>query len=148
MTAWKPRAVLVDIDGTVADMGKGQPGRRGPFDWDRVHEDDPHEPILELVRLLATFYFVFFVSGRDEECRDATMAWLIAHRALEEGFEHRLYMRPHKDNRPDELVKREIYEKKIAPHFDVAWVLDDRNKVVAMWRSLGLTVLQVADGDF
>jgi hypothetical protein len=145
---WKPRAVLVDIDGTVADMGKGQPGRRGPFDWDRVHEDDPHEPILELVRALLPFYFVLFVSGRDEVCREQTEAWLQAHRVLDPGMGHRLHMRTHKDNRGDELVKREIYEKKIAPHFDVAWVLDDRNKVVAMWRSLGLTVLQVADGDF
>lgn len=148
MTDWKPRAVVVDIDGTVALMGKGQPGRRGPFDWDRVHEDDPCEPVLGLVRTLAPFYFVLFVSGRDEACREQTMAWLVAHRGLEPGYEHRLYMRPHKDNRGDELVKREIYEQKIAPHFDVAWVLDDRNKVVAMWRSLGLTVLQVADGDF
>ena len=30
----------------------------------------------------------------------------------------------------------------------VRFVLDDRNSVVAMWRSLGLTCLQVAEGDF
>ena len=27
-------------------------------------------------------------------------------------------------------------------------VFDDRDQVVQMWRSLGLTVFQVADGDF
>ena len=31
---------------------------------------------------------------------------------------------------------------------DVFLVVDDRNKVVDMWRSLGLTVFQVAEGDF
>ena len=31
---------------------------------------------------------------------------------------------------------------------DIFLVVDDRNKVVDMWRSLGLTVFQVADGNF
>jgi hypothetical protein len=31
---------------------------------------------------------------------------------------------------------------------DVFLVVDDRNKVVDMWRTLGLTVFQVAEGDF
>jgi hypothetical protein len=30
----------------------------------------------------------------------------------------------------------------------VTCVLDDRDQVVNAWRALGLTVLQVADGDF
>ena len=33
-------------------------------------------------------------------------------------------------------------------NYNVKFVLDDRNRVVEMWRSLGLTCLQVADGDF
>ena len=31
---------------------------------------------------------------------------------------------------------------------DVFLVVDDRDKVVKMWRSLGLSVFQVAEGDF
>ena len=31
---------------------------------------------------------------------------------------------------------------------DVYLVVDDRQKVVDMWRNLGLTVFQVAPGDF
>ena len=32
--------------------------------------------------------------------------------------------------------------------YSASIVLDDRKQVVDMWRSLGLTCLQVADGDF
>ena len=32
--------------------------------------------------------------------------------------------------------------------YDVEFVLDDRDRVVKMWRDRGLKVLQVAEGDF
>lgn len=144
MTSDKPEAVLVDIDGTIAHMGKGQPGRRGPYEWHRVGEDDPCRPILNLVRLLAAKYRIVFVSGRDEICREQTEAWLDEHHS----YLAPLFMRPHKDNRPDNDIKLEIYQQHIEPHYDVVYVLDDRDQVVRMWRSLGLTVLQVADGNF
>ena len=32
--------------------------------------------------------------------------------------------------------------------YNIKYVIDDRNQVVKMWRELGLTVLQVADGNF
>lgn len=143
------KVVIVDIDGTVALMGKGQPGRRGPYDWHRVGEDNPNQPIIDLVNTLRqSGHMIWFVSGRDEVCRAETSTWLIKHGAALGG--EPLLMRAHKDNRPDDEVKRELYEREIAPTFGgrVAYVIDDRDKVVRMWRSLGLTVLQVADGDF
>ncbi len=144
----KIQAVLCDIDGTIALMGKGDPARRGPYDWARVGEDDPCAPVLDLVRILGLHFPVLFVSGRDEVCRPETLKWLVGHGMLDLRDDGLLFMRRHKDNRGDDVVKREIYEEHIEPRYEVRWVLDDRNRVVAMWRSLGLTVLQVADGDF
>jgi hypothetical protein len=139
--------VLCDVDGTVALMGKGESGRRKFYEWHRVGEDDPNLPVIGLVQVLrAAGYPIVFLSGRDEVCRAATNDWLIEHGAAQAG--DALYMRPHKDNRPDHEVKLEIYKRDIEPHNTVAGVIDDRNAVVAMWRSLGLTVLQVADGAF
>jgi hypothetical protein len=57
-------------------------------------------------------------------------------------------MRRRNDNCPDTEVKLGIYKRHIEPHVQVAYVLDDRDAVAAMWRSIGLTVLQVAPGDF
>jgi hypothetical protein len=147
------KSVIVDIDGTVADIGKGQPGRRSPYDWRRVGEDTPIAPIVELVRILRVAgHQIVFVSGRDEVCRLVTQHWLIEH-GVSVGFGacpgcDRLYMRPAGDFRPDEQIKAEIFKRDIEPAWDVAYVLDDRSKVVRMWRDLGLTVLAVADGDF
>jgi hypothetical protein len=144
----KPRIILCDVDGTVADSRRGQPGRRGPYDWHRVGEDEPIQPIVDLVWLFFRLNWeVFFISGRDEVCRGETLRWLRRH------FGHAfpaqaLLLRPHGDNRRDSVVKRELYENLIEPYYEVAYVLDDRNQVVQEWRSLGLTVLQVADGDF
>lgn len=138
-------AVIVDIDGTVAHMGKQEDGRRGPFEWDRVDEDDPDFPILELVRVLYnTGYDILFVSGRMEAARAKTKTWLA-------GFGLGgcpLFMRPDGDFRPDTEIKMETFKAYIEPNYKVTFVLDDRNKVVKMWRDLGLKVLQVAEGDF
>jgi adenylate cyclase class IV len=60
----------------------------------------------------------------------------------------KLFMRQAGDNRDDRIVKREIYEREIKGRYNVRFVLDDRNKVVALWRDLGLPCFQVADGDF
>ena len=57
-------------------------------------------------------------------------------------------MRDTGDGRPDNVVKLEIFDREVRERYNVVGVFDDRNKVVSMWRSLGLTVFQVADGDF
>jgi hypothetical protein len=56
-------------------------------------------------------------------------------------------MRGNGDNRADTVVKREIYQMYFADA-DVFGVIDDRASVVTMWRRLGLTVVQVAEGNF
>ena len=45
-------------------------------------------------------------------------------------------------------LARGIDDKLITARTSVAAVLDDRDSVVAMWRAMGLTCLQVAPGAF
>jgi hypothetical protein len=139
----RPKVWIVDIDGTLALKGD-----RKPFDWGRVGEDEPNDPVIAVVRALrATGCGIVYVTGRMECCRAATAAWLDANVLPSLGM--LLMMRPDGDFRPDEALKREIYETRLRSLFDVAGVIDDRAKVVRMWRhDLGLTCLQVADGDF
>ncbi len=133
---------LVDIDGTLALKGD-----RGPYDWHRVSEDSPNEPVITVVRALrAAGHGMIFVSGRMECCRDATAAWLSDHLFPVLGM--LLMMRPDGDYRPDDVLKRDIYETRLRDRFDIAGVIDDRSRVVKAWREMGLTCLQVAEGDF
>lgn len=135
-----PRAVLVDIDGTLARMGD-----RSPYDWAGVGRDVPVPHVVDLVRELSSGGTqVIFMSGRDGSCRGATQEWLDEH----VGVPGMLLMRSAGDSRADSLVKRELFDRFVAGRFHVRFALDDRNAVVYMWRTLGVPVLQVEYGFF
>ncbi|MEU4334638.1 AAA family ATPase [Micromonospora lupini] len=136
-----PEIVLVDIDGTVALAVS-----RSPYDMTRVGLDEPNPAVIAAVRAMhAAGYGVVFCSGRDASARPATEAWLARHvRVPYLG----LHLRAVGDTRKDSIVKREIYDREIRDRYRVVGVFDDRVQVVQMWRALGLTVFQVADGDF
>lgn len=135
-------AIIVDIDGTLAL----RTGDRSPFDWGRVGEDVLNPPVVDLVRMIhgARRHEIILMSGRDEVCRTETQEWLIKYRI---PF-NRLYMRPTGNNEKDSVVKERLYREHIESQIEVEFVLDDRDQVVKMWRSIGLTVFQVAEGDF
>lgn len=136
-----PEVVIVDIDGTVAVMGK-----RSPYDWGSVMVDTCNTPVVELVRTLAASgTTIVYLSGRDRSCFDLSRTWLDEH----VGVAGDLFMRPEGDNRKDSIVKRELFDTHIRDRFRVKFILDDRDQVVRMWREeLGLTCLQVAPGAF
>jgi predicted kinase len=138
-----PCAIMCDIDGTIALNYT-----RSPFEWGRVGEDSVNEPIVEILREYRsserTEYKIILMSGRDSVCRGETIAWLERFRI---PFDE-LHMRAEKDMRGDDIVKRELYEANVKGKYHVDFVLDDRNRVVRVWRDLGLTCLQVAEGNF
>ena len=87
---------------------------------------------------------VIFCSGREDTARETTVQWIAEHVEVP----GRLYMRAAGDRRKDAIVKRDLFDRHIRHEYDVRYVLDDRQQVVDMWRALGLTVFQVARGDF
>lgn len=141
-TPGKPKAFMVDIDGTLAHMRD----YRKPYDWDKVHIDDLDEVVADIVRTINVplEYFIVVMSGRDGSCQEATEAWLKKnHIPYDE-----LFMRAEGDMRKDSVVKAELFDNHVRDNYDVQFVLDDRNQVVAMWRAMGIKTLQVEPGDF
>jgi predicted kinase len=140
--AGKTVAIICDLDGTLC-LHNG----RSPYDTDKCDTDEINPAIQTLLNdWKGTMdYPIIFVSGREEKYLDKTLAWLKKHDLDENMF---IYMRSTGDKRPDDVVKEEIYKEKIEPFFNISYVLDDRNRVVDMWRRNGLTCLQVAEGDF
>lgn len=148
-----PNCIIVDIDGTLAHMNG-----RSPYDYSLVGTDVLDENVAQLVRKYAQRdiqemtpdTYIIIVSGRDDTCKDETLKWLADNNIPFDEF----YMRDHtlvdeKGNKLDDtIIKRNIYEDMIKPRFNVRFVLDDRDRVVKMWREQGLKVLQVAEGDF
>jgi predicted kinase len=138
-----PAAWIFDVDGTLALRREGS-GQRGPYDWARVGEDLPNDPVIRLAQALGRSDLVIAMSGRDECCREQTAHWLEQH----VGTIDALLMRPAGDTRKDAIVKRELFQQQVAPKWQVLGVIDDRQQVVDMWRAMGLTCLQVAPGRF
>lgn len=132
----KPTAIMVDIDGTLAHMVG-----RSPYDYSKVHEDTLDEVIASITR---HYKHVVVMSGRPEDCREATENWLRKHDIRFDA----LFMRKSGDKRPDNEIKWELYQEHVEPNYKIDFVLDDRNRVVKMWRENGLKCLQVAEGDF
>ncbi len=132
-----PDVVICDLDGTLA-----LPNGRNVYDAAACEDDLVNEVIRGI--LASCQAYVILVSGRSEEHRPQTERWLTKHAIIYS----QLLMRKEGDYRKDAIVKYEIYQEHIAGKCNVKFILDDRNQVVAVWRALGLTVLQVADGDY
>ena len=165
------KTVIFDLDGTLANIDarrKLATKPNGKLDWDvffdasNISLDVPNEPVVKMAQLFAEDGFnVVIFSGRNDRSFHTTRSWLSRHRI---PFQ-KLIMRPDKflkrgdkiadgniatqDMRfmPDEILKKHMLDLFVDID-DVFLVVDDRNKVVDMWRALGLTVFQVANGDF
>ncbi|SRR5690554_6798335 len=141
--------VITDLDGTLSDAEhRVHLIERNPKNWDAFFEasrdDAPIWPVIRVVQALqAAGHQIHVLTGRSDSTREATVAWLEAH---EVPFD-RLLMRSAGDYTPDDRLKRDWFVQDYKPE-DVLLVLDDRARVVRMWREFGLVCLQVAPGDF
>jgi predicted kinase len=135
-----PRAVLVDIDGTLALKGN-----RGIYDFEHCGRDHLNEPVARAVALhRKAGDQIILLSGRGEEYRLPTQRWLAGH-----GVDYdELRMRPAGDTRRDDIVKAELFDQHARHRFNVSLSIDDRDRVVALWRRIGLPCWQVAPGNF
>jgi predicted kinase len=131
-------AYIFDIDGTLALKQN-----RSPFDWDKVDQDEINQPVLNILNTLVEENTIIIFSGRDEICREKTETWLGKYCI----YPTLLLMRKHGDMRKDSIVKMELFDE-IKDKYNIKGVFDDRKQVVEMWRSIGLTCFQVAEGDF
>lgn len=133
--------IIYDMDGTLADMT----GIRGPFEWSRVHLDTPRKFVVEHARMMSNSgHLIVIMSGRDGSSEELTRKWLKAHGVPFDG----LFMRGTGDSRPDAVIKEELYFKHVHENFNVKYVVDDRDQMVARWRAMGLECWQVQSGDF
>lgn len=163
--------IVFDLDGTLADCSHRQhlvekKSRVGyKPDWDRFFAECVHDkPIFPVIDLFGYIYLsgatrLEIWSGRSEVVHRETVEWLdkwvfgAINREgawLMPGSNHfvRLRMRPEKDTCPDDILKlRFLFAARDAGQ-NVELVIDDRQKVVDMWRANGVTCLQCAKGDF
>ena len=145
-----PDCVIFDIDGTLSFCNN-----RSPYDYAKVITDEPIIPSIICLRaFLDRGIKAFFITGRDEICREQTIQWLDNHifntgkkttslHALPE-----LLMRPRKDYRRDSIIKTENFENHVKGKYNVLGVFEDRQRVIKeTWLPQGLFVFDVSQGE-
>jgi len=144
------KAIIVDLDGTLFNVDhrvhymKQKPKDYESFE-DEIVNDDLNMWCCNLVKLYdKAGYHIIIITGRHARAKEDTQNMLERYNVPYD----KLYLREDPDKRPDEIVKREIYNNYLAHRYDVEFVVEDRTRVVKMWREIGLTCLQCAEGDF
>lgn len=141
--------VIFDIDGTLADV-EHRRHHVAARDWGAFYgamaADPVIGPVAALNSMVAERATVYLCSGRPEDYRETTEAWLDNAGVRRDA----LLMRPSGDFRSDVIVKREMLAELRSRHNgdDPLFVIDDRQTVVDMWRAEGIVCLQAAPGDF
>ena len=166
------KTIIFDLDGTLANIDSRRDismKPNGRLDWDVFAApnsilalDKPNAPVIKMAQMFkADGFKIVIFSGRNDRGFDATVQWLNNNHV---PFDL-LVLRPDKfkdhswpiadgnpatpDMRfmPDEILKKKMLDTFVDIN-DVFLVVDDRDKVVKMWRDLGLNTFQVAPGDF
>lgn len=128
-----PHAILVDIDGTLAKCLS-----RRIHDEKLVGTDIVNNPVRLVVNMFdySNSYSdsrenieIIIFSGRKDSCRVETEKWLSNNHI----YYDELFMRPADDNRPDTIVKSEMFEKYIRGKYYCDFVIDDRIDVCNMY---------------
>jgi hypothetical protein len=141
--------IICDLDGTLALCEHRLHFlRQEPPDWDSfflaAKSDEPNHAVIDIVNALWEYgdYKIVIFSGRSDIAGDITAKWLTKHGVCYDAIR----MRKQGDYTPDNELKQQWLEELGVEN--VYFCIDDRQKVVDMWRSQGLTCLQVAEGNF
>ena len=109
-------------------------------------------PIVELHTMChRAGYQIIYCTGRMERDRDVTINFLNKLSVTDNFVPEHLIMRANKRRSdPDWEVKQDMLHEilKTLDKENILFTVDDRQKVVDMWRANGLTCLQVAEGNF
>lgn len=134
--------VVVDLDGTLANIDhRLSLIRETPKRWDEFHnacdKDKPNEWCVDLVcAMLEMGHRVKIVTARSDIALIKTLAWLDKHVP---GVELAM-IRKVRDHRQDDVLKEAWLLDQTKS--EILFVVEDRQRVVDMWRRHGLVCLQ------
>lgn len=150
------KSVIVDIDGTIANNTHRLKFISGKSpDWyafaEEMLKDLPIQPTIDVVKSLSKAdYFIILVTGRAGNRRDDTTLWLSLHGV---PWDVLLMREPDNHETDVELKRRWLHmlrDGRMTFHdvFTPKLAMEDRLRVVEMWRAEGLIVHHVDTGNF
>lgn len=129
----KQAAVVIDIDNTLALLNG-----RNPYAGHECATDTPCEATRWLLRQIGRAHSarIIYLTGRNESAREATENWLARQGLF--GWDE-LFMRATDDWSPAHEYKLRVMQESILPLYSVIFALDDDDRVVSAFRSIGIT---------
>lgn len=137
-------SVIFDLDGTLCDITHRLHYIKGDNkNWPAFHQscilDVPKMDMIGLFQSLDHHYTMYIVSGRSDSVREQTKVWLRKHNIVP----FKLIMRKEGDYTPDHILKASwLADGTLPPKDEILMAVDDRTRVVNMWRDEGITCLQ------
>lgn len=145
----KKKWILCDIDGTIANLEHRLPYVKDveEKDWKSFFADMKGDTLIESThKILKQFYKdgneIIFVTARPDNYRRVTEKWLV--RNIEVPW-YTIIMRKENDTREDSIIKQQILDTYFDKD-DIKFVIDDRPRVIRMWKENGLSVIDVGPG--
>lgn len=136
-----PKAVGFDLDGTLALHVA-----RGPFEFDKIETDAVNVPVARLLHMYYDAGFVvLLLSGGQGEYKENRERWLAKNDLPYHEFHTR---KPGDRERPDDVVKLEMFDEFVRYRYNFQAMHDDRNRLVRLWRAMDIFCPHVAYGAF
>lgn len=140
------KTVIFDLDGTLANIDHRLHHIEGENkNWNAFYEacihDEPKHDVIELAKMCDDAgHRIIISSGRSENVKQQTKAWL-----RDQGIVYsELLMRPDQCFVPDNALKKSWLDQGLLGKLeDILFVVEDRDRMVQMWRGAGLTCFQV-----
>ena len=141
--------IILDIDGTISDSAWRQDYARAR-QWDDFHSrceaDKPHPDVLDMILRLSLSMQILACTGRTETYREQTMRWMTKHGV---PIDHLIMRGVHDFSRAGDMKISSLeafFGSKEAVLERVAFVLEDNDRSVELFRNYGLPCWQVRSG--
>jgi len=135
---------VFDLDGTIADLThRLYLIKCDKPDWPSFYRscvtDKPKQWVIDLLNICRKHGEILILSGRSDEVEGYTRDWLKDNSV----YYDYIVMRKSVDYTPDHVLKSEMLDDFLDnKSFQVQFIVDDRQRVVDMWRGKGFNVLQ------
>lgn len=154
--------IIFDIDGTLANNDHRVPhlypnchtqeernAYTGKKDWAAFYENQIEDPVYEDVARVLHMYqdsgtYIQLLTGRSQKWETVTLAWLKKHHINYDD----IWMRPNNNRIDDHILKVNQIQQWQSIGWNIIGLYDDRKRICDAVREHGITVFQMAAGDF
>jgi hypothetical protein len=144
--------ILFDIDGVCSYTNEKELTKqysediaKNDYSWflKYIEHFKPSQFSILMINMFAEFHKIIFITARNEGTREKTIKWIEKYYTFKKYHPYKLLCRGLYDFSDDVTLKRKLYEKYIKGKYKVLFAFEDKYRICNLYKSLGITSLQV-----